>query len=230
MSESNEPTATSPNAPADRMAKARQAKVEKAKAQEAEADRFAALEAQVLALASQLKAAQSVASVETVHETYRPGEYFVGGVDENGKKVIRKRRWTKADIERMYPTVEFAPAITSPISPHGITYQVEAGKIFRGPSIVKDIHDQTVAGIQRQSMYRVSDADSRQVFEAARNDPLKGKYFEPIKHVGYGWPLEALTAVAKGLGDDAKAMDDIGWESEVGFPGGYNGKPLPVAK
>ena len=230
MSEANEPTAKSPNAPkAERMAKARAGKAEKA-------DRLTHLETQIAALKtmleSQSKAAAATGTGSDILTEYKPGEYFVGGVDAStGRPVMRKRRYSRSDIEKLYPAVTFAPAISLLTRPHGVSYDLEAAKIVTVPSIVKDIHDAVVFSIRRQSEgYKVSAEQSRRVFDAAQNDPIKGRHYEPLRHVGYGWPIEALQQVAKGRGNDAKAMEEIGWESEVGFPGGYSGKPLPEAR
>lgn len=222
MSDANEQTAKSPNAPtADRMAKARAAKT-------AKDNRIAELEAQIAALQ------EKAAGVQTVPEppAARPGEYFIGGTDSAGKPVLLKRKWKRADVEKMYPPVTFAPTLSIPVSPHGVKPQwvLVPGKIVTVPSIVKDIHDAQLFSIQRQSEgYRVSDEQTKRVFDAAMNDPLKSRHFEGLKHVGYGWPMEALQAAGRGLGDSAEEMARIGWEPEVGFPGGYSGKPLPQA-
>lgn len=226
MSESNEPTAPSPNAPTDKAAKARAAKAAKKQ------DRTAALEAQIAELRQMIseKVAPKAALVPEPPAS-RPGEYFIGGVDPStGRPILQKRRWRRSDVEREYPMVEFVPQQTVIVSPHGVrpAWRLEQGKPATVPSIVKDIHDSQIVAIQRQSMYKVSETVSKAVFEQALNDPLKGRHFEGLKHVGYGWPMEALTAVSQGRGDDAKAMEEIGWEPEIGFPGGYNGKPLPT--
>ena len=230
MSEANEPTAKSPNAPkADRMSKARAAKSVKH-------DRVAQLEAQVSKLTtlveSQQRAAAATGTGSDILTEYKPGEYYVGGIDAStGRPVMRKRRYSRSDIEKMYPAVTFAPSLTLNARPHGISYSLEASKIVTVPSIVRDIHDAVVFSIRRQSEgYRVSDEQSKRVFDAAKSDYGKGRHFTGLEHVGYGWPIEALQMVAKGRGNDAKAMEEIGWEPEVGFPGGYGGKPLPEAR
>jgi hypothetical protein len=228
MAESNEPTATSPSAPTDRAAKARAAKA----AKRAGDSEIAALREQVERL-SQIVASQqqSVVSIipENVNPAHAPGAYFIAGVDESGRKVFRKRKWTRVDIERAFPVVSFAPVITEVIRPMGVEYRLTAGAVATVPSIVKDLHDAMVLSIRRQSEgYRVSDEQSRRVFDEAKADPIKGRHYEPLKHVGFGWPIEPLTAVAQGKGDDPKTMEAIGWESEVGFPGGYEGKPIPT--
>ena len=224
MSEANEPTAKSPTAPKqDRMAAARAAKKN-------QKDDIAELRAQIAALSERLS--EKTAPIGADAPSGEPGEYFVAGTDtQTGKPVYRKRKWTKGDVEKKYPSVTFAPTLSTPIRPHGVTYVLEAGKIATVPSIVKDIHDQMVLAIRRQSEgYRVSAEQTSAIFEAAKNDTGKGRHFEGLKHIGYGWPLEALEAVARGLGDDAAEMERIGWEPEVGFPGGFGGKPLPESK
>lgn len=228
MADANEPTAAGPNAPKqDRMAKARAAKKTKT-------DEVADLKAQVERL-SQLVQSQyqsgerETRAPESISEEYAPGAYFVGGIDAaTGKPVTRKRRWARADVERAYPKVTFAATRDCVISPHGIPYELVAGKVVTVPSIVKDLYDAQEFSVRRQSEgYRVSEEQSRQVFAAAKSDPFKGRHFTGLEHVGYGWPQEALDAVAHGHGDDGKTMEAIGWEPEVGFPGGFNGKPLP---
>ena len=220
MSDANEQTAKSPNAPkADRMAKARAAKT-------AKDNRIAELEAQIAALQGQATAPAPEPPAA------KPGEYFIGGTDSAGKPVLLKRKWKRPDVERLYPTVTFAPTLSIPVSPHGVrpAWILVPGKIVTVPSIVKDIHDAQLFAIQRQSEgYRVSDEQTKRIFDAALNDPLKSRHFEGLKHVGYGWNMDALQAAGRGLGDSAEEMARIGWEPEVGFPGGYNGKPLPQA-
>ena len=230
MSEAKEPTAVSPKAPKpDRFAKARAAKADKS-------DRVSRLEAQIKELkelvTSQSRAAGATGVGSDILAEYRPGEYYVGGVDAStGRQVMRKRRYTKTDVEKLYPPVTFAPIISVPVRPHGITYELRGSEIVTVPSIVKDIHDAMVFSIRRQSEgYRVSDEQSKRVFDAAKGDPGKGRHFTGLEHIGYGWSVEALQMVAKGRGNDAKAMEEIGWESEIGFPGGYDGKPLAEAR
>jgi hypothetical protein len=192
-------------------------------------DRIAQLEAQVAVLAANLKS-QPAAEAPIPEAPVKPGEYFVGGTDPaSGKPLMVKKRWTRSDVVRAYPAVEFAPAISTIVSPHGVkpVWQLEIGKIVTVPSIVKDIHDAQLFAIRRQSEgYQVSENHAKAVFDAAKNDPLKGRHFEGMRHVGYGWNAEALAAAGRGLGDSAEEMSRIGWEPEVGFPGGYNGKPI----
>lgn len=233
VTESNDPTASGPKGQ-DRMAKVRAAKA----AKKQETDRISALEAHIAKLQEQLDKAP-VISEEYVRPGpvakpgQQPGEYIEDGRDPStGRVVYRKRRWSRAQIEQRYPPTTFTPMLTNTYKPHGVTkgWTIEYGKQITVPCIVKDMHDDQLKAIQMQTegYPGFSDTQERAAFEATRKQ--KAPHFSPVKHVDFGWPEAALAAQAK-MNAGAAAIDpsSVGHEPEVGFPGGFNGKPFPEA-
>lgn len=223
MTESNEPTSTGPNAQ-DRMAKARAAKA----AKQGDAERIAQLEQQLREAEAKLVFQREAALVAgpTAKSGQRPGTYVL---DKDGRPV-NKLRWSREIIEQTYEKVTFVPMLTISVRPHGITrgeWQLEAGKQTVVPTIVKDIHDNSLRAIQMQTeAYKGWSGDQeRTAFEATRKS--KAPHFSPVQHIDYGWPLPALEAQAKiNAGADPIDPSSVGHEPELGFPGGYGGKPL----
>lgn len=221
MTEADEPTAKSPNAPKRGRPKKQSTPAESA---------ILALQQQVAALQAQLNKAPVVSESVGDGEGHvmTPGEYFEDGIDAATKQTrISKRRWSRAEIDKRYPKVTFTPMISMPVKPHGITkngYDLFAGKEATVPSIVKDIYDNAVRSIEAQSKAYpgATQEQERAIFEAARNDPLRGRHATPLQHVGYGWSESALRAAASGTIDPTH-------EPEQGFPGGYKGAPIDEA-
>lgn len=219
VTESNEPTTISPNAPKKR---GRPKKV-----QTSEASAILDLQKQLADLKAQLQSAPVASEKEPTEGQGEniPGEYFEDGVDPaTGRKRMSKRRWSRSEIERRYPKVTFTPMVSMPVKPHGITkggWDLYAGKEVTVPAIVKDLYENSVRAIESQvKAYPGATQDQeRAIFEAARNDPLKGRHATPLQHVGFGWSESALRAAATGT-------IDPGHEPEMGFPGGYKGGPV----
>jgi len=138
---------------------------------------------------------------------------------------IGKVRWSRAIIEKTYPPVTFTPMMNTTVRPHGITrgeWVLAAGTPITAPSIVRDIYENSMKSLDGARQWKGFDADQeRAAFDATIT--TKTPHASPIKHVGVGWPESALIA-----GRDGKV--DPNWEPEVGFPGGYGGKPLEGAK
>lgn len=230
MTESNDPTSTGPNGQ-DKMAKARAAKAAKKTLEQ----QLAAMQAHIDQLQAQLDKAPVVSEEYVVpgpeaKPGEQPGEYVEDGKDPaTGRIIYRKRRWSRAEIERRYPQVTFTPMLTNTYKPHGITrgWDLQFGKPATVPSIVKDLHDDQLKAIQNQTegYPGFSDTQERAAFEATRKS--HSPHFSPVKHVDFGWPEGALAAQAK-MNAGAPAIDPatVGHEPEVGFPGGFNGKPL----
>lgn len=223
MTESNEPTTTSPNAPKKRGRPF-------GKQVTSEASAILELQKQLSELRAQMQSAPVVSpdtSAQDGQGAYVPGEYFEDGIDAATKQPkISKRRWNRSLIEQRYPSVKFTPMVSMPVKPHGITrggWDLLAGKEITVPSIVKDIYDNSILAIERQTKgYPGATQDQeRAIFDAARNDPTKGRHATPLQHVGFGWSESALKAAAAGAVDPSH-------EPEQGFPGGYKGQPLDV--
>ena len=145
----------------------------------------------------------------------RPGEYVEDGKDPaTGRTSYRKRRWSRAEIERCYPAVTFLPMVSMPVKPHGITkngWELVAGQPITVPSIVKDLYQNSVDSIVRQTAAYpgATAAQEKDIFDAALK--AKGPHYTPVKHVGFGWSESALIAAANGGIDPSH-------EPELGFP------------
>lgn len=212
MTEADEPTVKSPNAPKRGRPKKQSTPAESA---------ILALQQQVAALTAQLNKAPVVSEEFTagpeVQVGQTPGEYVEDGKDAaTGRPVFRKRRWSRAEIERRYEAVTFTPMITMPVKPHGITkggWELTAGQTVTVPSIVKDLYQIAMDSIVRQTAAYpgATAAQEKDIFDAALK--AKGLHYTPVKHVGFGWSESALVAAANGTIDPSH-------EPELGFPAG----------
>ena len=217
--DANDQTAKSPNGPKRGRPK---------KTQTAEASAILALQQQIAELTARLNAAPVIDDKpgEEAQADQVPGEYYEDGKDPTtGQPRLRKRRWSRAMIDRSYPQVTFMPMTTMSVKPHGITkggYDLTSGVPFTGPSIVEDIYKNSINAIRRQTeAYPGASPDQeRAIFDAARKDQTRGRHYTPVQHVGFGWSESALAASAIGAIDPTH-------EPEQGFPGGYKGQPLP---
>lgn len=177
----NEPLAEgTPPEPSDRMAKARAAKKSKKAAAPRVDDN--ALAALILNLSQKVndleaKLAQKDAerdidlSAIPAAKEIPPGGYFnVGTVD---RPDIYKKRWTKADLEKNYPSVTFRPIATVTVSPHGFAYPLTQNVDVTVPSIVRDLHDEYIASQQLEGRrYRsLSFAENVALAEQAMDAP-----------------------------------------------------------
>lgn len=74
----------------------------------------------------------------------RPGEYIVVGKDKLGQEEIRKKGWTRGDIERVYPKVTFTPRFALEVTISGQTWKLAAEREITVPSAVKDKYDESI--------------------------------------------------------------------------------------
>jgi len=77
----------------------------------------------------------------------QPGQY-VNIAPPSQAPDLRKVRWTRATIEKTYPTVPLTPRINITVAPHGIPWELHDGQPIDVPSIVRDFHDSEVNRIK----------------------------------------------------------------------------------
>ncbi len=92
------------------------------------------LEPEVAADVLQNIVEEKTAEAEAVSGIRVPGS-VIGG---------RKTPWTVADMDWEYGIVTFTPERTIPITPHGIKFQLYAGREMTCPGIVKTIYEQSL--------------------------------------------------------------------------------------
>ena len=220
----NEPTAPSPNAPKRGRPFG--------KKQTSEASAILALQQQLADLRAEIAATpivsdQYVTPGPEAKVGQRPGEYVEEGKDPGtGRPILKKLRWSRPMIESRYPSVTFTPMKDMDVRPHGITrgeWKLAAGQEITVPSIVKDLYENSMRAIafQVDGYPGFSSEQERTAFEATLKK--KGPHATPVKHVDFGWSESALWAARNGTIDPTH-------EPEVGFPGGYNGRPLGEIK
>lgn len=93
------------------------------------------------------EAAQTEAQREEMLRDHQPGEYIGEGMARH------KVKWTRKAIEETYPMVEFMPAYSMPVQPHGVRppYYLVANEVCRVPKIVQDIYIDSVQRTARAS-------------------------------------------------------------------------------
>lgn len=227
MTESTEPTAEGPNAPKKR------GRPFGKKQPTSEASAILALQAELTALKAQVNkqpivSEQYITPGPVAVNGQTPGEYVEDGKDPGtGRPILKKRRWSRAEIERRYEKVTFTPMVSMPVNPHGLTggqgWNLTAGQEITVPTIVRTLYDNAMRANEFQvaGYPGFSSEQERAAFEATLKS--KGPHATPVKHVGFGWSESALRAAAAGTVDPSH-------EPERGFPGGYEGKSLDEIK
>mgnify|MGYP001616853977 FL=1 len=211
MTDANEQTAKSPNAPKRGRPFGRKSPADAA---------ILALQQQLAELKGQLGKKEGIESVipgPEVKPGQTPGRYAINVDPDSGMiKPGVKTRWSREAILNTYQLVTFTPMVSMPVKPHGMTkggWELIAGEAATVPSIVKDIYDNAIRAVSRQTAAYpgASAAQEQQIFDATLK--TKGPHFTPVKHVGFGWSESALQAAARGTIDPSH-------EPEVGFPQG----------
>lgn len=117
----------------------------------------------------------------------KPGEYIVVGKDRLGTEEIRKRPWTRGEIDATYPKVTFTPRFSVPVTVNGHTWNLVANVDATVPSVVKDRYDYSMS-LQHQDMAaRYPEPSMDQISRInARARATGQKQWSPLHFLGVG--------------------------------------------
>lgn len=189
MSDSNEPTTTSPNAPKKR---GRPAKVKPEDG--VLASLIEGMQRQITQLQTALaeKNAEAAAKVTVppapeASPERAPGSYVEVARDHAGAPVYRKVRWTKPAIAKAYPSVTFEPRVTIDVAPHGVTYHLIANQEVTVPSIVKDVYQQSIREQEaRTNAYRPVSIQEKSDLETRAKMEMGTRQWSRVERLGVG--------------------------------------------
>jgi len=119
----------------------------------------------------------------------QPGQY-VNIAPPTQAPDLRKVRWTRASIEKTYPSVPLTPRINITVAPHGVPWELHDGQPVDVPSIVRDFHDSEVNRIKHANdRYKPESAmeviESIQRSKESPGQPIWGR----LHIVGAGFDL-----------------------------------------
>lgn len=150
-------------------------------------DSPAALQAKIAELEAQLANRSPILQpTPASNPDLPPGSYVEVGIDTNGKTVLAKVRWTRADVESKYPAVTFEPRRSMLVQPHGVPYQLVADTEITVPKIVKDIY-MDVLRVEKEQETRypaLTATEAMEIDARAAAEPGSKQWSRVVRYAG----------------------------------------------